>query len=97
MVVVYRVVYRTLDALYQPRTVAAVLLVGDDLYAVAGATEGTTVQQFRTILVVGAADGEHQLGDVALEGAQPLAEGRLQLVEAYQCLACKRPKTDLVI
>ncbi|CUQ64878.1 Uncharacterised protein [Segatella copri] len=36
---------------------------------------------------MGAADGEHQLGDVALEGAQPLAEGRLQLVEAYECLA----------
>jgi hypothetical protein len=39
MVVVYRVVYRTLDALYQPRTVAAVLLVGDELLVVGGAAE----------------------------------------------------------
>ena len=39
VVVVYRVLYRTLDALYQPRTVAAVLLVGDELLVVGGAAE----------------------------------------------------------
>ena len=33
------VVYRTLDALYQPRTVAAVLLVGDELLVVGGVAE----------------------------------------------------------
>ena len=38
VVVVYRVLYRTLDALYQPRTVAAVLLVGDELLAAAEET-----------------------------------------------------------
>ena len=89
VVVVYRVVYRTLDALYQPRTVAAVLLVGDELLVVGGAAERSAVGHLRTVLVVRSADGECHLGHVALEGAQVLAEYHLKLVETEQSLAAE--------
>ena len=44
--------------------------------------------QFRTVLVVRAADGEEELRYAALEGTQVLAESRLKLVETHQRLAC---------
>ena len=83
------VVYRTLDALYQLRTVAAVLLVGDELLVVGGAAERSAVGHLRTVLVVRSADGECHLGHVALEGAQVLAEYHLKLVETEQSLAAE--------
>ena len=89
VVVVYRVVYRTLDALYKPRTVAAVLLVGDELLVVGGAAERSAVGHLRTVLVVRSADGECHLGHVALESAQVLAEYHLKLVETEQSLAAE--------
>ena len=87
MVVVDGVVYRTLDALHYPWTVAAILLVGDKLLTVGGAAERTSVGQLGAILVVRTADGEGELGDIALEGAQVLAEDALKLVQAEQRLA----------
>ena len=87
MVVVDGVVYRTLDALHYPWAVAAVLLVGDKLLTVGGAAERTPVGQLGAILVVRATDGEGELGDIALEGTQVLAEDALKLVQTEQCLA----------
>ena len=89
VVVVYRVVYRTLDAVHYPGRVTAVLLVGDKLLAVGGSAERGTMGQFGAILVVGTADGESELREIALEGTQVLAENRLKLVEAYRRLAAE--------
>ncbi len=52
--------------------------------------------QFRTVLVVRAADGEEELRYAALEGTQVLAESRLELVEAHQRLARHRLHEVLV-
>ena len=82
-------VYRTLDAVHYPGRVTAVLLVGDKLQAVGGSAERGTMGQFGAILVVGTADGESELREIALEGTQVLAENRLKLVEAYRRLAAE--------
>ena len=89
VLIVYRMVYRTLDALHNPWRITAVLLVGDKLLTVGGAAERGTVGQFAAVLVVGAADGEGELREVALEGTQVLAEDALELIETDHRLAAE--------
>ena len=89
VLIVYRMVYRTIYALYNPWRIAAVLLVGDKLLTVGCAAERSTVGQFATVLVVGTADGEGELREVALEGTQVLAEDGLELIETDHRLAAE--------
>ena len=96
MVVVDRLLHRADDALHHPWRITAVLLIGDKLTAVAGSAETGTVGQLAAILVVGTADGEHQLGDGTLEGTEVLAEDGLKLVQADESLAGARLHEVLV-
>ena len=71
---------------YNPWRETAVLHIGDDVLLVARAAERSTMLQLRAVLVIRAAEGEHLLGHVALEGTQVSAEYRLKLIQVHTSL-----------